>query len=282
MKKIILILPLLLFVIPYVYSAELSCGFQNVPSVVSNRTIINISYANAPPETTTNLSIFVFTSSPSPTTRNNSNSFVFNYTNNTATGSLTFSINGTFGNAIIEDASYTLNCICYNGTGQNNCNSTSSITLDRHKPLVGTGITYTNPVGDGNTITMSIDRQYMNKCFVRFGSETAERKSMTLSGSTCTFTVGKNNPPNYDYQAFLEADDGLNSTLSSVQYITIRAVKSDGGGLFGGATFEVPSSQTGSSIGAPSNPFNPQNKNIKIIIFLVIGFFILRGIKIIK
>lgn len=283
MNKKILIIPFML-ILSMISVYALTCGFSTPANsaVLDNDDIINVSFANMG-VTEASISVAFFATSPS--TRNSSaalNGLVANLTNATQNSINQSHINTTIGaSKIIEDSNdYTLDCTCYNGTAGTACNSTrTSIEFGRTAPSAPASITYTNPVEDAETITATIDRTNANRCFIRFGSQTAERKAMVLSGTgdtqTCTFTVGKNNPPNFDYQSFIEADDRTNSTLSNVQYVTIRAVKADGGGLWGGTLV------TTDGLGGTSNPFVPQDKKVQTIILLAVAFFVLKWFKII-
>ena len=242
MKKLFLILPLFLLSLFFVNAAGIDCNLS-VPSTLGNLSVFNVTY-NAS-ITTHNVSAFV--EGRSATTRNSSFSFIANNTNT----SNRFHVNVTLQNEVIAEDSddWEFRATCYlNASGSETSVTTSSTIsnrlLDRHKPAPPTAITFTNPLEVDNTITATINRNLANRCFIRFGSPSTPRNAMTLSGSTCTFTVGRDNPINSDYQTFIEADDRTNSTLSNVQSVTIRAVSSDGGGLFGGGTIT-----TGANVG---------------------------------
>src|SRR3990167_2546930 len=287
MKKTILLPIMLLFLIFGVtsVSAAFNCGFQ-VPAsggTIGNRSLINVSFSG---DNTygQNATINISVSMISVSTRNNTlaTGIITNLTNHTAT-----SINMTLNNSFAFDDSndYTLNCECYAGNQTASCNSTrTSITLDRTSPAPLTGITFTNPVLADNTITATINLELANRCWVRFGGPSVARRAMTLSGSTCTFTASKDNPPNSDYETYLEADDGTNATLTTLQYITIRASQSDGGGILSGATIQLPPSKGGQSLlggGSSKNPFAPQNKgnNGIIVIAIIVLLIYLRNNK---
>ena len=105
---------------------------------------------------------------------------------------------------------------------------------------------------------------------------------MTLSGSTCTFTVGKNDPPNSAYQTYFEASDRSNTTLSAIQYVEINAVKSDGGGILSGdiIIYDENGNPIQSSIGSSGNPFAPKKDNTWLLIGIAVGaYFLLSGKK---
>ena len=259
-------------------NAALTCGFQ-APSAsgssLGNLSLINVSYSDSGATTPTRASYTVSVNISSPSTRNSSSvSSIFDIANTTGgTMAALFSVNSSFPNSIIvEDSTdYTLACSCRNNTDAVNCNATLTSTLvDRTSPSPPTAITFTNPLQDGNTITATIDRTLANRCWILFGGAGVPRRAMTLSGSTCTFTVAKDTPPNSDYQTFVQADDRTNTTNSAVQSITIRGTPSGGGGLYG-ANIEIDNSQGQSVIGGQSNPFAPK-KNNDVFVWAVLAF----------
>lgn len=279
MKKIIILL-ILAFVLSLngVFGA-FNCGFQNPASgaYISNFTAINISFSSD--DTNGQNESFNATVRLTSTslTRNNSltSNLVYpNVTNRTATF-----INMTFNNTVVigDGSDYTLDCQCYAGNQTANCNSTrTNMIVDRTKPAAPTGITYTNPVKDGNTITATMNIELANKCWIRFGGQNVERRATTLSGTgatrTCTFTVGRNNPPNSDYQMHLSADDGTNETFSNTNNVIIRAVASDGGGLLGDTII-----QDGALTKAGGVFGKVDNKAIAIILIAVLGLLYLKN-----
>ena len=280
MKKILILLPLI-FILSMFYAYGLACGFNNPTpassSTIGNNTMLNASYSNAG---TTDPTISIeFSLQSSSLSRNTSLSMIANISNNTAVFGLA-SINTSFPNSVIMDdaGDYTLSCACYNSTGSSGakvaCNSTrTSMTLDRTVPDLPSAITFTNPLVADDTITATINRGLANSCYVRFGGIGDINRVMTLSGSTCTFTVGIDSPPNSDYNGFIVASDGLNSTLSSIQSITIRARKSDGGGLLGGAV--IMDGQ------AAQSPFIPKtnDKAMLGLAILILAFMYFRSKK---
>ena len=280
MKKILLIAVLLVLILvssPHVYA--MSCGFENPTTLtggtIGNQTVLNASFADAN-GTAIRIAFFLTSAAQS---RNTTASAAQNVSNLSGAALMApRSVNVSFPDAAVFDEApdYTLSCSCYNSTDTQACNATrTGITLDRKSPNQPTGITFTNPLKDGNTITATIDRDNANSCFVRFGSVNAPRKSMTLSGSTCTFTARRNNPPNSDYPSFIESSDGTNGTLSAMLNIIIRATQSDGGGLFGGTVVMPEKKQGSQSIvgGQNQNPFAPKKKNDGWAIWIVAGFF---------
>ncbi len=281
MKKIISIL--LMFLMSLLLANFANAAFScNVSSQQSINEGTNISIAVSTGMGTAYYGeIYMY--SAGQTQNTSTTTLIANVTNSTLS-TLNFTM-PSFDALILQDGSdYTVGVIVWNGTdttkGQSDANRTgctniSSRTLDRTKPSVPTSIVFTNPLKDTNTITATINRSAANRCFVRFGGPSVERRAMTLSGSTCTFTVGQNNPPNSDYQAYVEADDRTNATLSVIQYITIRAVQSDGGGLFGGTLVTTQDQNGQSALGGSSNPFAPKKNNTQtIIIIAIIVYFV--------
>lgn len=279
MKKIISLISLIFFLnIFSVYS--LNCGFERPASSFSslgNNTLINVSYSNAG---ITEATIRVDVNISSPSTRNSSSLTSIFSISNTTGGSLSapFSVNSSFPNGvIIEDSNdYTIACSCTNSTTSVNCNSTrTSMTVDRLLPAPPSSITFSNPLKAGDTITMTINRGLANSCFVLFGGTGVSRTPMTLSGSTCTYTVQANSPSNGDYQTYFSASDKLNETLSNLNYVTVSASGSGGDGILTGE-IPLPSSQKGQSIlgGQQTNPFVPQKKNDNWGMWAVVGFLV--------
>lgn len=265
MKKSILLLTILVLAFAMLsFSVNaISCGFVNPASngQIRNNANMTVTIASGGISET---DIAVYINASSATSLNSTNSLLDNASNNTGTGMIDL-INITFGNSIIlRDANdYTFRCACQNSTETVACNSTSTgVLVDRTVPSAATAVTFSNPVESGETITATITRTNTNSCFIRFGSPNAPRLTMTLSGSTCTFTPTSNNPSDSAYQAYVEASDSLNTTQTTSQNIEIDIVKSDGGGLFGaGAQIQVPANQgLQGALGGSTNPFAPQGK----------------------
>lgn len=275
MRKIILIPLILILFLAYTYaSPQLTI---NTLTWTQNA-LINISTKDVNDDSKVNIS-FITIRCSSPSTANSSTSNIYNISNSSATNFDLGYANFTFGsNLVLEDSNdYTCNAISTNGTITS---ASVTATIDRTAPSAPTSIQFTNPVDDTNTITATVTGTDTTNCYIRFGSPQVEGRAMTHSGNTCTFTVGQNNPPNGDYQTFIEASDKTNSTLSSVQSITIRAVKSDGGGLWGGTLVSTNPSAGQSAVGAPSNPFiQKDNKSALAFIILILIYLYYRSKK---
>ena len=282
-KQIPIVLLILIFSLVSVFALE--CGFESPTPItttgtVGNQSMLNASYSNA--GITEPLINMTFSAS-SVSTRNSSTSLLGNSSNVTQVSGGQMapnSVNLTISNAVLIDDSnnYIISCSCGNSTTSVACNSTRTVTFDRTKPSPPTGITFTNPVLEGNTIRATINRELANRCWIHFGGQTTERRAMTLSGSTCTFTAQKDSPSNSDYETFIEADDRTNTTFATSVFITIRASQSDGGGILSGATIQLPASQGGQSLlggGSSNNPFAPKGKNnTGMIVIAIIALLI--------
>lgn len=269
MKKLMLLLPFIFLIGILFVNATIDCNITNpsTNSIINTGTQLNITYNASTSGNTANVTVALFAKSIAQSQNTSFYALIFNQSN--ISNRLHVNITFPSTNPVLGDASdYSFFATCYeNATAAGatadqvtNSSIISSVQLDRTSPSVATGITFTNPVGASGTITASITRGNTNRCFLRFGGPSVSRTAMTLSGSTCTFTVTSNNPPNSDYSTFVETDDNSNSTLSAVQYITIRGTKSDGGGLFGGTLVTTgDSSSSGQSAigGSSSNPFLP-------------------------
>lgn len=278
MKKQVSILVLFIMIMVaasmYTYAA-IDCNLT-VPTVVGNLSQINVS-VNTTGTVTTSAAFFAYSS----LTRNSSTATMLaNVTNS----SRTLAVNLTFGNNIIlEDSNdYSVYAICYNnGTGTNGAlesttsATTTGITFDRTKPTPPTAITFTNPVKSGDTITATIDRANANRCYIQFGGTNTPLLAMTLSGSTCTYTVSSNNPPNSAYNTFFVANDRTNSTTSSLNYVTVQSTTSGGGTLSGTLTGDQAQIQQVQD--ASTSP--SKNKATMLLIVLGIGLFLLFGNK---
>lgn len=274
MKKIITILLFMMVFGVFSVYAGIDCNLT-VPNPIGNLSQINASYNTS--VGSVGYSVAFFASSPS--TRNSTALPFANVTNT----SRRVSTNLTFGsNIILEDSNdYSIYAICYhNSTGAGGApeftqsSTQTGIRIDRTKPSPPTGIIFTNPVKNGETITATIDRALANKCYVQFGSQSAEKLPMSLSGSTCTFTTAPNNPPNLAYDAFFVADDNTNSTTGSMNSIIIQSAANNGG--FAGSV-TIPGGQSG-SIDA-NTLFNPEaaakKKQTLVIILLLVGAFLI-------
>lgn len=288
MKKLILLLPLVFLLGIIFVSAIDDCNLtapNSTNNVIRSGFMFNVTHNQTGDGTENNITVVIQAKSAS--TLNTSYSVVINETNATNLRHLNVSLQGKF---VLGDSNdYVFRALCFwNGTGEGSKTSAevSGVTLDRSKPQVATSITFTNPVKDTQTITATIDRNTTNKCFIKFGGHTVERRAMTLSGTTCTYTVGKNNPPNSDYDTYINTDDNTNTTDSGIQYVSIKAVSSDGGGLFGGSTFVTEGGDSsGQSVfggGTSSNPFLP-NQGFKLDdktgALLIIGLLVFLYIK---
>lgn len=243
---------------------------------------INISTKSANDDSQVNMSYITLRYSAS-NTRNNTVFNLINISNTTATNFDLGYANFTFGSSFVMDDTSS-GSVTGVSTGVGDADGVAlgatTVTIDQTNPTAPTAITFSNPVEDGETITATINRDDSNRCFIRFGGNTVPRLAMTLSGSTCTYTVTRNNPPNSDYQAYVSADDaGTDSeAISSVQSITISAVKSDGGGLFGaGAQITFPNDNSvQSALGVSNNPFAPKNdkKTIAIVLIIILVLYL--------
>ncbi len=280
MKKLMFLIPLMFLLgIFLVNAAGVDCNlsFPLTNGKLGNFSSFNVTY-NASGSAG---NVTAWVEGRSATTRNSSFSFVANATNT----SNRFHVNITLANSIIlEDSNdWEFRATCYLNASQTSTVQYTAVTtsatntgilLDRTTPNTPTGITYTNPVQSGNTITATIARANTNRCFILFGSPTAPRKAMTLSGSTCTFTAGRDNPPNSDYQTYIMADDRTNQSISDVQSVTVRAVTSDSGGLFGDAAIF-----SGGATGG-AKPFSKVNNNqIALILVLALAFLYFKNKK---
>ncbi len=274
MKKLMFLIPFIFLLSIFFVNAD--CNLTSTS--IGNRTALNVSINTSGGDNILSATASFWATSAS--TRNSSELI-----GNVSNTSNRLHVNYTFPDSmILEDSNdYTVWATCYLNSSQatidnvkvENSTILTSVLFDRTKPAVPTGITYTNPVKDGNTIKATINLELANRCWIRFGGQNTERKAMTLSGSTCTFTAGVNNPPNSDYQAYISADDRTNETLSSVQNVIIRAVQSDGGGLFGDTLV----SQT-DSFGKGKQPFSKfDNKSIAVILILILLFLYFKNKK---
>src|SRR3990167_3138370 len=239
--------------------------------------VVNISTKSSNYASLVNMSYITLRYSAS-NTRNSTSLNLINITNTTATnfdlGYANFTV--TLAQQLLDDTN--LGSVTGVSTGVGAADavalSATTVTVDLSNPTAPTAVTFSNPVEADETITATINRQDSNRCFVRFGSSGAPRQAMTLSGSTCTFTVTSNNPPNSAYQAFVTADDnGADAeALSAAQNIEITATRSDGGGLFGdGAQITLPNDNSvQSALGLSSNPFAPKDKKMVFLIIVII------------
>jgi len=264
-------------------NASIDCNLT-VPTSIGNLSVLNATFNTSADGSTGNVSVFF--EGRSASVRNSSFSFVANITN---TSNLRH-VNLTLPNsAILEDSDdWEFRATCYANASSStitiaeNVATSSTITgrlLDRTDPSSPTSITFTNPVKVDDTITATITRDTANRCYIRFGSSNAPRKAMTLSGSTCTYTVSRENPPNGAYAVFIEADDRTNSTPTNQQNVEILSATSDGGGILSGAQIQLPQS-TGiqGAFGASTNPFLAKANNMlssnPIVVILVLGLLI--------
>jgi len=287
MKKILLIFPLVFLFSLFFVHATISCNLT-VPTVVNSGTALNVSYNISGAQSDVNVSVFIEARSAS--TRNSSYSFVANVTNTSNLRHTNFTFTTSLTTLIIEDSNdYDFRATCYlNQSGVSTIGGTadtvttsstlSDRTIDRTTPTVPASITYTNPVQRANTITSTINLNNTNRCWIRFGSSNVERRTMAISGSgdlrTCTFTVGRNSPPNSDYASYLSADDRSNETLSTSRNIVIRGTTSDGGGLLGDTIV----TQTDGF--EKQSPFSKvDNKSIAVILVLILLFLYFKNKK---
>jgi len=273
MKKVLLMIFMSLFLVGIVHAegVALTCAIVEPDSrdTVTSNTPLNVSFVGGEGNSTWAVSFTFISPSTANSTVGNLRAPVVNLT-----GALLMangSINMSFGSDIIlEDASdYTVTA-SVNGTA---CSGTATnVIVDRTTPTAPSSITFSNPVEDGETITATVTGSQTTACYIRFGSPYTPRYTMTLSGSTCTFTPTRDNPPNGVYDAYFEAIDGKDSALSSKQNIEINVVKSDGGGLLGGAQISIPSGQTNNPL-SPQGGFGDLLKN-PIVILIGIGLII--------
>lgn len=256
MRKIIIFMVLLALLMAFGVQAQASITL--VTTTWNSGTLINFSVKTANDGSLVNISnLAVFASSSS--TRNSTSFLVYNISNTTATngdlGYLNFTLGPNIHSQLENAIDFTVTTKT-TGVGDSDAvtSTTSNVFIVANTVAAPTSITFSNPIEDTNTITATIVRANANQCYIRFGSPSAPRTSMTLSGTTCTYTASRDNPPNGAYQSYFEAFDGNTAVLSAMQNVEINIVKSDGGSLFYGTQLKLP--QTGDS----SNPFAPQSK----------------------
>lgn len=278
MKKIILILLIFLMSILPAYSMTCAFVIPTTGGFLTNLSRINVSFSNPG---TTEATITVNVTAASASTRNTSNALIFRRANESgASISADLSINSSIPqSAIIEDANnYVLTCSCLNSTATTACDATvTDILIDQNLPYVPTGVTYTSPVRDTNTITTTIDLAYANRCFIKFGGN--PRVLMSISGSTCTYTAtrGTNNPPDGDYRFVVIADDLSNSTPTLSNVVTIDADQSGDSGYLSNTQVTVPSGSPVTSAGGAFS--NLGNNKIAVLIILVLAFLYFKNKK---
>lgn len=281
MKKLIWIIPfILLFSLFSVYA--INCAFVSPANneILRAGSIINITYSNGGLATTDEIVTLIVNAS-SPSTRNSSalTRLIVNQTNITITGTTLSTINVSLpvqSSDWVEDSNdYTLVASVENATARVACNATrTGIILDRTVPSTATGITYTSPVGNTQTITATINAINSNRCYIRFGGNPLI--TMVRSGtnnSVCTYTAarGTNSPADGDYQFIIRADDRSNVTDSAIQSVTIKANQNGDGSYLSNAIANVPSGQ--SILGGSSNPFAPKDNKI-VVILVLLGVFL--------
>ena len=136
--------------------------------------------------------------------------------------------NVSFDTTALEDCTdIQLTVTCYNETGEVETATTSSLTADNTIPtavnvLPADGAT----VEDGSTYTATVIARNTTGCTLHIG---VNKYTMTHSGATCTYTTRATDPPDGDYDWYVTATDGTNTTDSS-KYDVL--VESGGGGGF--------------------------------------------------
>jgi len=205
---------------------------------------------------------------------------LINITNSTATNFDLGYANFTFGSSYVLDDT-ALGSVTAVATGLDGSNglalSATTVTIDQTDPSAPTSITYTNPVDDGDTLTSTIDRDNANRCWVKFGGN--PKVAMTLSGSTCTYTVTNGIPVNSIYETVFSADDGTDAEAVAA-IVTVQITATPNGGLvIGGGeaviSVDADGNPTNSAIGFNSNPFNPKQKQNNALVVAIVGAFVL-------
>lgn len=247
MKKAIFLLPLMFILSLFLVNAAIDCNLT-MPSTVGIGTVLNASFNTSEDGSTRNVTV-AFEARSTSQTQNSTFSVIANVTN----GSQKYANQTWLSTFDVQEGNdYTFRATCYlNGSGTADAaqfvtvsSSVTNVRVDYRATAAPTAITFSNPVGATQRITATIDRANANRCFIQFGGPGVERRAMTLSGSTCTFTVQANSPPDSDYQTFVIADDRTNSTSAARVDVTIRAAgsaqsalllkkKPQQGGLFG-------------------------------------------------
>jgi hypothetical protein len=127
-----------------------------------------------------------------------------------------------------QDANdWTFTGSCVNGTGAGIAESITAITgvvVDNTKP--GTP-TISSPAADSTVknsdiITYTVQGVNVTACTIYFTSGT--NYAMTHSGNTCTYTVSRTAPPDLDYNTYITATDGLNTSTSAATHLKIDAI----------------------------------------------------------
>lgn len=276
MKKLLVLMALSLFIVIGMAYAAPQLTINTATWGQTSK--INISTKDANDGSLVNMSNVAVRCS-SASTANSSTRVIYNITNSTATNANLGYVNFTFGDDLILEDSNDYSCTAIStGVGAADAVTSSALTVlvDRTAPTAASAVTFANPIADAGTVTATLTDANTIACFIRFGSPAAPRLAMTISGTTCTFTVGRNNPSNGAYQAFIETHDNTNATLTSAQNIEILAVLSDGGGLFSGAQVQLPANQgLQGALGGSSNPFAPKQGLQQLlsnpIVLIIIG-----------
>lgn len=289
MKKLIFIIPFI-FLLSLFSASAINCAFITPAAngaTLQAGSIINITFSNGGLATTDEIISLIINAS-SPSTRNSSalTRIIANQSNLTgavlmASSSINLSLPVQSFDWIEDSNDYTLTASVENSTARVDCNATrTSVILDRTTPSIATGITYTSPVRDTNTITATINAVNSNRCYIKFGGNPLTL--MTRSGtnnSLCTYTAarGTNNPADGDYPFIIKADDRSNSTDTSIRYVTIDADQSGDSGYLSNAVVQVVQTSDGrQSIlgGGQANPFLPKKKNNDNMIILMVVVFL--------
>lgn len=278
-KRNILLLFALLVVllVPSAFADDITCAIvsPSSSSTIGATTVFNVSLAGG----TGNASVTVDWNASSSVSRNTSTLSLFMSQANLTGAALMAngSINRTLPSdpAIDDTNGYTITASVKGTGGQTQCTGTlTSMTFDLSDPSAPTGITFSNPVEDAETITATINRANANRCWVKFGGN--PKQAMTLSGSTCTYIVRADAPANSDYQVVFSADDRVDSeAAAATQFMTVRAKKSDGGGIYSGAQVVV-NEPTGvqAVLGQNSNPFAPKDNTMTWVIVAVVVYLV--------
>lgn len=231
------LLALFMFLALALNSYALSCGIQSPANngVISEGTIINISYGNNGGFTTAIDTIRIYVNISSSRTANSSTStmlfFNVNSSNASATaiGNIQGAVNQSLGAlgvvSLEDDSQYTLNCYCENrttsgqtGGGSTACNATRTVSVDRTVPQTPTSPSPTGRVtSNDQTFSATVNGGNTSNCLLIFTNKNPGNSQypMTHSGTTCTqaFT----NLPQTTYDYIIRASDGTNVSETTLQ-----------------------------------------------------------------
>lgn len=215
--------------LPFVFSA-LTLNTPASSSTISGTAKLNVTSAIAGPFNESNFTCKFYAKSIA-LTENTSWILLATVGNNTAGQGGPNWVNATFDSRILSDGSdYTFNATCNNISSTQQVSLTTGVNIDNTIPQAPTSLSPTTEQSSSSVdFSASVVGVNTTACTLYFIDRNPGSSSyaMTHSGNTCTHTIST--VPDENYQFYVQASDGTNTTNSATTTFDVQTTKGNGG-----------------------------------------------------